>query len=119
MKEEQLKAHYGNKTPFRVPEGYFDDLSNRIMSQIPKEEFVMVHHRKSRTWMYAAAIFFALLASASLISQYVYQPVPTTNVDMANVEMVQDSTTYIEDMVDYALISDAMIYYEYLSNEEE
>ena len=36
-----------------------------------------------------------------------------------NIRWEDEGPTYIEDMVDYALISDAMIYYEYMSDEEE
>lgn len=120
MKEEQIKAQYGNRSPFKVPEGYFEDLQNRIMSQIPEKEVVMNPHRTKKTWMYAAAIFCILLACGSLISKFAYPEAPAAITEMAKTDMVvQDSTTYIQDMVDYALISDAMIYYEYISDEEE
>ena len=33
IKEEQiLKSRYGTQSPFRVPEGYFDELASRVMA---------------------------------------------------------------------------------------
>ena len=52
MKEEQIKARYGNRNPFKAPDGYFESLSERIMAQIPDNEVVMTKHRKNRVWMY-------------------------------------------------------------------
>lgn len=37
IKEEQiLKSRYGTQSPFRVPEGYFDELASRVMASVPE-----------------------------------------------------------------------------------
>jgi hypothetical protein len=117
MKEEQIKARYGNGNPFKTPDGYFESLSDRIMAQIPDNEVVMTRHRKNRTWMYVAAAFCVLLVSGSLLVTY-FSTNNSRPTDLAQTQDSLESPTYIEDMVDYALISDAMIYYEYMSDEE-
>ena len=118
MKEEQIKARYGNRNPFKAPDGYFESLSERIMAQIPDNDVVMTKHRKNRVWMYVAAAFCVLLVSGSLLGTY-FSTENSKSTDLAQTEDSIESPTYIEDMVDYALISDAMIYYEYMSDEEE
>ncbi len=117
MKEEQIKARFGNRNPFKTPDGYFESLSDCIMAQIPDNEVVMTRHRKNRTWMYVAAAFCVLLVSGSLLGTY-FSTNNSRPSDLAQTQDSLESPTYIEDMVDYALISDAMIYYEYMSDEE-
>lgn len=36
--EKQLLTKFGNRRPFKTPEGYFDNLEMRVMSQIKAEE---------------------------------------------------------------------------------
>lgn len=67
---EQLKE----KNPFRVPEGYWERLTDRMMEKLPEKEFVPVEPRKVtimeyvRPWLYLAAIiagmglFFKVIA---------------------------------------------------------
>ena len=39
IKEEQiLKFRYGTQSPFRVPEGYFDELASRVMASVPESQ---------------------------------------------------------------------------------
>lgn len=39
IKEEQiLKSRYGTQSPFRVPEGYFDELASRVMASVPESQ---------------------------------------------------------------------------------
>lgn len=35
---DELNASYKGKNPFRVPEGYFDDLDNRIIARLSEEK---------------------------------------------------------------------------------
>lgn len=39
IKEEQiLKSRYGTQSPFRVSEGYFDELASRVMASVPESQ---------------------------------------------------------------------------------
>ena len=39
MKEDKdLLKKYGKKNPFTVPEGYFQDFSEKLMEQLPEKE---------------------------------------------------------------------------------
>lgn len=59
---EQLKE----KNPFRVPEGYWEGLTDHIMEQLPEKEVVPVVTRKVtmmeyvRPWLYLAAVIAGL-----------------------------------------------------------
>lgn len=36
--DELLKTKIGNQRPFKVPEGYFEGMASRVMSQLPERE---------------------------------------------------------------------------------
>ncbi|HOY38468.1 MAG: hypothetical protein KBB11_04310 [Bacteroidales bacterium] len=56
-----INGNYINKTAFKVPEGYFDDLPDNIMSKVKRD-----HKPRVRTidiikpWLYMAASFIVL-----------------------------------------------------------
>jgi hypothetical protein len=65
MKEETQKLnHLKGENPFRVPPGYMENLSSRIMSQLPDlphrvpEKPTMMD--QIRPWLYLAAVFVGL-----------------------------------------------------------
>lgn len=59
---EQLK----DKEPFKVPEGYFDDLTNNIMQNLPEKEVEETESVSVTMWdrlrplLYLAAVFVGL-----------------------------------------------------------
>ena len=62
QEEQYLEETIGRKDGFRVPEGYFNQLTASVMSQLPE--------RKARTktlysWLYAAACIIAVALKAS------------------------------------------------------
>lgn len=74
MTEERLKHYIEEKRQgkshevFKVPEGYFDNLCDRVMSQLPEKQ---VHTRRVsmlRVWRYAAvAVIGALICTSVLL----------------------------------------------------
>ncbi|MDR0845269.1 MAG: hypothetical protein LBN71_08610 [Tannerella sp.] len=65
---DDLKGH----NPFKVPEGYFENLNNQIMSQLPElphqaPKTVSLYSRV-RPWLYMAAVFAGLLITFKLIT---------------------------------------------------
>ena len=71
--ELYLKQRVGNRNPFRVPEGYFEQLTEQVMQQLPAREqpigqpFVHTSVSKAkkvqmRPWLYAAACSVLALA---------------------------------------------------------
>ena len=59
--EEYLKSKVGNRNPFTVPEGYFEQLAQQVMDRIPattqelKPAPKKTVFKQLRPWLYAAA----------------------------------------------------------------
>ena len=62
MKEDKdLLKKYGKKNPFTVPEGYFQDFSEKLMEQLPEKEVMPEPEIRMwdriKPWVYMAAMF--------------------------------------------------------------
>ena len=64
MKEEdKIQKKIGTENPFRVPEGYFENLTSEVMNRLPeKEKLIAVQTeptmwQKVRPWLYMTAMF--------------------------------------------------------------
>lgn len=66
-KEENKLEQLKGKNPFTVPEGYMENLTAQIMSQLPEKETQKEETKKVtmmtrvRPWLYMAAVFVGLL----------------------------------------------------------
>lgn len=64
-KENNLDQFKG-ENPFKVPEGYFDNLTTQIMSQLPEQQDLKEPAKtvtmmdRVRPWLYMAAVFAGL-----------------------------------------------------------
>ncbi len=62
-KEDYLLNKCGNANPFRVPEGYFDNFAEKMMSELPDRTFEFDTPKKVSLWdkakpvVYLAAMF--------------------------------------------------------------
>ncbi len=68
MKEErQLLEKMGRREPFTTPEGYFDDLTQRVMSRLPERERADMPEislwSRVKPWIYMTAMFGGLMCS--------------------------------------------------------
>ncbi len=70
MKEEDnLYKKVGKENPFKVPEGYFEDFSRKLMEQLPDKEFSEPHitvWERVKPWAYMAAMFVGLMFSVRM-----------------------------------------------------
>ena len=122
--ELYLKQTVGNRNPFRVPDGYFDQLTQQVMQQLPEREETVAKQlsissqpraRKvqMRPWLYAAAC--SVLALAMGVSYYFMQS-PATSSESAPVAAATPATyvapdnSYIDDVADYVMMDNAEIY---------
>lgn len=102
----------GEHQPFRVPDGYFDQLADRLMQQLPDAEAepqkptLLVH---MRPWLYAAACAVLLVGGATLFMRQ-------ADFDTASQQMavVQDAAISadqsIDEAADYAMLDNQDIY---------
>ncbi|SFF98371.1 hypothetical protein [Prevotella sp. KH2C16] len=109
-KEEQiLKQDFGNKAPFRVPEGYFEDFAERMMAQLPAQETKVV---SMRPWWhrYRASMFAAACVCAVVFSIGVYlgsSDSRQASLASAPVESVDNT---MDEMADYVMMDNEAIY---------
>ena len=116
--ERYIKEKIGDKSPFRVPEDYFDQLASRVMSQLPEQQELskksMQQPRRQarlvalRPWLYAAACVIAIVVLTLTLHfhQRVAEPLEQP---MAAVSTPVDDE-YIDDVADYVMLDNKEIY---------
>ncbi len=104
MKNEELyiKSRMGERNPFRVPDGYFDNFAAEMMQKLPAEPKRGLQVRM-RPWMYAAACMVVAIFTATL---YFVNDNPGQDVPAA----VATTDTYVEDVADYMMADNLDIY---------
>lgn len=110
--EKYISQKCGNKQPFRVPEGYFDTLADRIIEQIPKQQTKLGKAviKQLKPWFYAAACIVVAVFTATMMLQN-----KKTDTQIAQAEKTTDtetyySDTYIDEEADYAMVDNQDIY---------
>ena len=115
--EKEMQVRFGKENPFRVPEGYFDQLTDRVMAQLPEREqqaeqiSLSDRHPKSRLvalrpWLYAAACTIAVVVmGVTFLSHDSAEEQPLASTSTTNTE-----SQYIDDAADYAMLDNAEIY---------
>ncbi|WP_294471069.1 hypothetical protein [uncultured Bacteroides sp.] len=122
MKEEDiLIKKLGKENSFKVPEGYFENLTSEVMNKLPEKEKVIFEEEHNSTWtkvkpfLYLAAMF----VGAALIIRVASSDHKSAAVDdMAVVETV-DTEVISDEMLDVALdraMMDDYSLYVYLSD---
>lgn len=121
MKEEQFirKLAEGKDSPFRVPEGYFDNFNRRLAGKLGKPHTAT---RPQLWWRVAAAVAMAMAMTLTLLLNFSdsRQPGSPATKMVAEATVADDpqySDEYVYEMMDYAMMSNAEIE-EYLTQEE-
>jgi hypothetical protein len=119
--EKEMQERFGKGNPFRVPEGYFDQLTDRVMAQLPEREqqaeqiSLSDRHPKSRLvalrpWLYAAACTVAVVVMGlTFYSHDVAEEQPLASTSTTNTTTNTESQ-YIDDAADYVMLDNAEIY---------
>ncbi len=120
--EKKILKKFGKDNHFTVPEGYFDTLTSRIMSNIPAEETktVSIDIRRKTGWMKWTGLAAACMAGAVIGINMINrteisdeQPY-AGNAQAATYGYSSYSSEYQEEMLDYAMV-DYNDVYNYLS----
>lgn len=110
MKEEDfIRKKCGSNNPFKVPEGYFEQFTANMMSQLPEKPHTATvmapsHSRSWKAIWYAAA---AVVCGAMFLGTYYIQlshrhqssGLPQTSFETLTEE------TYMNDLLDYTMVS--------------
>lgn len=117
--EERLRQQYGKKNPFKVPDGYFERLTDTVMSRLPETEPKVQPPvsvwEKVRPWLYMAAMFVGLMFTIRMfMGKYSQADSQSPNPAIpCNISEIPDE--YIEPIVDQTMMDDYQLY-EYLSD---
>ena len=117
--ENILKERFGKENPFKVPDGYFDHLTERIMENLPEQEIRVIDIRSRQTlWqklplrkIAAAVAVVALLGGGSFRAwQHEGNSKVVAHVKQHEQKAVASEEAAFNEMADYAMIDNETIY---------
>lgn len=116
MKEDtELKKKIGKENPFKVPEGYFENIVPEIMKQLPEaeaqESVEITMWERVKPWVYMVAMFCGLMfvLRVMMMDKLVNKEMNTDNVSMTDsVQGIPDE--YIDPILDQAMMDDYTLY---------
>lgn len=117
--ENILKERFGKENPFKVPDGYFDHLTERIMEKLPEQEIRVIDIRSRQTlWrklplrkIAAAVAVVALLGGGSFRAwQHEGNSKVVAHVKQHEQKAVASEEAAFNEMADYAMIDNETIY---------
>ena len=113
MKEEDnILKKVGKENVFRVPDGYFENLTSEVMSRLPEKETPAIIKREPtkweriKPWVYMTAMF----AGAALIIRVASTDRTPVNNRMAMDETEVVSDEYISAVLDNSMLDDYSLY---------
>lgn len=117
--ENILKERFGKENPFKVPEGYFDHLTEKIMENLPEQEIHVIDIRSRQTlWqklplrkIAAAVAVVALLGGGSFWAlQHEGDSKMVAHAKQHEQKAVSSEDAAFNEMADYAMIDNETIY---------
>lgn len=112
-KDRNIKERIGNQNPFDVPTGYFEHLSEQIMSRLPERESETYFDVKEvslwgrfKPWIYMAAMFIG----AALIIRIASVHHNSVNVDPTYAYEEEISDDYLDISIEKAQLDDYSLY---------
>ena len=121
MKEEDtLLKKIGKEHSFKVPDGYFENLTSEVMNKLPEKEKVAFKEEHVSTWTRLKPLFYmaAMFVGAALIIRVASSDHKPVADDIAVTEVdteVVVSDEMIDVAVDRAMLDDYSLYV-YLSD---
>ncbi|EKJ89661.1 hypothetical protein QR305_03652 [Bacteroides finegoldii] len=121
MKEEDiLLKKLGKEDSFKVPDGYFENLTSEVMNKLPEKEKVVFKEEPVSTWtrlkplLYMAAMF---VGAALIIRVASSERKSVADIDVAVTEIETEvvSDEMIDMALDRAMLDDYSLYV-YLSD---
>ena len=112
MKEEdKILKKIGTENPFRVPNGYFGNLTSEVMNRLPEKERLAFEKKEStmwervKPWVYMAAMF----VGAALIIR-VASSDRTPSVERMAADDTETKMEYINMAVENSMLDDYSLY---------
>lgn len=119
--EDYIKANFGTKSPFKAPNGYFEQLTDKIMEELPQKE-ILVYKEESAWTKFKPLLYMAAMFIAILIPIRFMVTTPSDNLDKklsASITTITSELSEDEliDLIEPSTIDNYTLY-EYLSNAE-
>ena len=117
--ENILKERVGKQNPFKVPDGYFEHLTERIMENLPEQEVPVIDIRSRQTlWQkmplrkIAAAIAVAALLGGGTFWTLRHEgdSKMLAHAKKHELKTVSSDDAAFNEMADYAMIDNETIY---------
>ncbi|WP_018669517.1 hypothetical protein [Bacteroides gallinarum] len=113
MKEEDnILKKIGTENAFRVPEGYFENLTSEVMNRLPEKEKPAFEKRevtmweRVKPWVYMTAMF----AGAALIIRVASSDPTPAATDRMAADEADTEMEYINMAVDNSMLDDYSLY---------
>ena len=116
MKEDtELKNRLGKENPFKVPEGYFENVIPEIMKQLPEieeqgQDEVTLWERV-KPWVYMVAMFCGLMFGVRVMMMDNSAQTDNNIVSVSMNDTLQNiPDEYIDPILDQAMMDDYTLY---------
>jgi anti-sigma-K factor RskA len=120
MNEEEklILEKFGKDTPFKVPEGFFDDFTKDLMAKLPewqedafkKKRSAAIIRRMSVIITSAAVFIGVCILAVSYLLQKPEQPVVAKQAKDNHIENINNTYNSIDEAAEYTMLDNEDIY---------
>lgn len=116
MKEEdKIWKKVGTGNAFKVPEGYFENLTSEVMDKLPERKQPAFEVKEPTKWDRIKPLFYmaAMFIGAALIIRVATLSYRPDTIEMAAVEAVEmdsDADEYIDAVLEGSMMDDYSLY---------
>ena len=116
-KEDNILRKAGTSNPFRVPDHYFEDFTQELMSKLPEKESMPLMPeptlwQRVKPWIYMTAMFCGIMLSVRI---FVGEPQKDEFPAISQIEAENLTDEDWEIMIDHIMMDDYSLY-QYLTN---
>lgn len=116
-KEDNILRKVGTSNPFRVPDHYFEDFTQGLMSKLPEKESMPLMPeptlwQRVKPWIYMTAMFCGIMLSVRV---FIGEPQKDEFPAISQIEAENLTDEDWEIMIDYIMMDDYSLY-QYLTN---
>lgn len=123
IKENRILNQECGRYPFKVSDEYFDNLTARIMAQIPEEAVVKetkvinINQKRRNLWIRSISIAASLVLIATIALKFI--PMPSSNNIEEQTADVWMENDYNEALMTYTMTNNVDVYYYLAESFEE